>query len=637
MSKLFEPLAIGSVVARNRVMMAPAETCFSSSEGELTQRHEDYYLERAKGGVGILTLEAFAVNPAGRLQARQLGIWDDHFVLPLRALITKLKAQGCLVCVQLSHAGRQTSRKITGFEPVCPSEFVYRGGEKARELSVEEIGKVVQEFGDAARRAQEAGTDLIELHGSGGYLICQFLSPYTNKRTDQYGGDQSRRFRFLSEVVQKIREQVGNDYPLICRISGDEFVPGGLTVDDGKWIAGQLENLGIDAIHVYAGNGDSTVPYALPIKTIPPGCLVSLAYEIKKVVSVPVIAVGGICEPELAQEIVESGKADVVAMARALIADPEWPMKVQEGRAREINRCIRCNECIDRIFTGREMACLVNPSMGRERDYRITTSPQPRRVLVVGGGPAGMQAARVLALRGHRVTLAEKGMGLGGQLLLASQPPGKLDMKHLVDYLEYQIENLGVDVKLDYEVTAEQVVSLDPDVVFLATGSIPLAPELPGAQRENVVRAHDVLGGQVSVGDRVLVVGGGMVGAETAELLAERGKKVKIVEMLPRIATDVGATVRAFLTKQLSQKGVEILTETKVLQITRAGAVCQKGEHIFSVEADTIVLALGSQPDNRLWQALSGTGRAIFRVGDCVQVRKAVDALREAYEVAMAI
>jgi 2,4-dienoyl-CoA reductase-like NADH-dependent reductase (Old Yellow Enzyme family)/thioredoxin reductase len=638
MDKLFEPFKIGTMELKNRIIMPAMGTNFSAEDGSVTQRLINYHVERAKGGVGLIIVEGAYVEPRGKGSVRQLAVDHDSKIPGLRELAAAVRANGAKVALQLFHGGRQSHSSIIGTQPVSASEVPCQlTGETPRALTVPEIKDVIEAFAEAARRTKEAGFDAVEIHGAHGYLISQFLSPLTNRRNDQYGGDVRGRARFLLEILERVREKVGSGYPVLCRINGDDYIEGGIKLEEAKVIAKMLEDGGVNAIHVSGGIYDSPIPVTTAPMTLPRGNMVHLAAGIKKVVNVPVIAVGRINDPELAEEILRQGKADLVSMGRALLADPYLPRKAAAGALNEINRCTACDECISRLFFNEDIACSVNAALGREEEYRIEKAKVRKRVLVVGGGPAGMEAARVSALRGHEVILYEKSRRLGGQLNLAAVPPHKEEIKNVTTYLETQIRKLGVKIILGEEVTLQLVEEIKPDVVCIATGSIPIVPENMIVKGDNIPTAQDVLSGVASVGEKVVVVGGGMVGAETAEFLAERGKKVTILEMLGRIGADMVPMVITLLYRRLKELGVVMLTNAKVERITRNSVVYEKDGKKQTVEADSVVLAVGSKSNRSLMEALKDKVPELYAIGDAEKPGKVLKAIHDGYRAALKI
>ncbi|MEM3715368.1 MAG: FAD-dependent oxidoreductase, partial [Nitrososphaeria archaeon] len=515
----------------------------------------------------------------------------------------------------------------------------------ARALTVEEIEDIIEKYGIAAQRAKRAGVDAVEVHAAhGSTLIANFLSPLTNKRTDSYGGTLENRARLAIEVLQRIKNKVGRAYPVIFRVSGDEFVPGGLTLDDTKKIAKMLEENGVDALHITAGNIAYEESYyrTYPPMAMPRACNVYLAEAIKKVVSVPVIAVGRINDPVLAENILRNGQADLIAMGRALIADPELPNKAYEGRLEDIRKCIGCfQDCGQPASNRTRLRCAVNAECGKEIEYKLTRADVRKKVLIIGGGPAGMEAARVAALRGHNVYLYEAGEKLGGQLLIASKVPGKEEINNLIEYLTTQIGKLGVNVRLGKEATAEIIYDIQPDVVVVATGATPLIPPIRGVNLPHVLTAWQVLGwrnSQAKTGDNVVVAGGGSVGCETAEYLAEQGKRVTIIEMLDEIAEDMPYSSKIILKKKLSECQVNVILGHELKEITENSVVTvnKKGECEI-IECDTVVLALGSLPNSSVISAFKHIFPKTYAIGDCLKPRRLLEAIHDGYRVAFSL
>lgn len=513
-------------------------------------------------------------------------------------------------------------------EPVSPSGVAKRQGpHPPRSLKIAEIHQIVRQYGEAARRVREAGCDGIEIAAGMGLLINQFLSPVTNKRTDEYGGSFKSRLRFLQEIISEVKGKGGGDLAYLCRISGEEFMDGGLTLKETAEIAKNLEHDGIQCLNVQAGWHESTKP--LIQSSVPPGSCVYIAESIKKVVNIPVIAAYRITTPELAEEILLQGKADLVGMSRALIADPEFPRKAKEGREQEIRPCIACCRCLDRIIYHEPLECTVNPWAGREAEWLRTPAAKPKKVLVIGGGPAGMVASTTASRRGHQVILYEKQEKLGGQLNYAALAPFKQEIAAFKKYLEGELNRSNVEVKLK---ASAEATKMNPDVVIIAAGAHPLNLKIPGI--EKCITALDVLSGK-QTGERVLVIGGGMIGCEVAEYLAGRGKKVIILEMLKRIGADIGPSTRWVIIGRLRDAGVRIETNAKAIAVTESGVRVERDGKQEEFHGDTVVLAAGmSSVDGTPGQIKAPQ---VYRIGDCVSPRKIKEAVEEGTKAALEI
>jgi 2,4-dienoyl-CoA reductase-like NADH-dependent reductase (Old Yellow Enzyme family)/thioredoxin reductase len=547
--------------------------------------------------------------------------------------------------MQLHHAGRLAAKNYTGCQPVAPSAIPAPGKDTPRELSIAEIKTIVDKFAAGAERAQKAGFDAVEIQACGGYLLIQFLSPDSNKRQDAYGGNLRNRARILLDIVAAIRNKVGTGYPVWVRLVAKQFhTDHGVTVKEARQVAHWLEEAGVVALNVTADYYQSAMrmPWKVegeklprPPMAHPHGFLIPLAAEIKKVVNVPIMAVGWM-SPETGEQALREGKIDMVVMGRPLLADPEIPNKIASGRLDDIKPCIGCLMCQVDIDKG--VKCAVNASAGREHKYPIVPSKKRKRVVVVGGGPAGLEAARVAALRGHEVILLEKGKRLGGQLLLASLPPHKGILSRLSDYLTAQVERLGVKIELGSEATPEIVLKAKPDAVIVATGVTRSMPKLPGIEKAKVVDATDVLAGRAEVGNTVVVIGGGVVGGETAEFLADKGKKVTIVEMLDDLATGMERWHKQYLLERLKLLGVTIFTKTKAEAVEEKGLVVSTEAGTKQLlPADTIVSATGAAPNQELYRKLSRRVPEIYLVGDCVEPRRILEAIAEGFLASQAI
>ncbi|MDO8472896.1 MAG: FAD-dependent oxidoreductase [Dehalococcoidia bacterium] len=620
---LFAPLQIGSMRLKNRIVLAPMGigAARQGFDADYAAKLKAFVTQRARGGVGLIMLSGFVVDP--RLKSI-LPLHDDTTVVE-RSLLKEVAeaghSAGAMMGIQLNHPGRQMlGDHKKGTPLVAPSPIPWsRRATVPRELSISDIEELVRRFAVAAGLVKEAGFDMVEVHGAHGMLVSQFLSVRSNKRTDEYGGDLNGRARFAVEVMKAIKRQVGSDFPLSCRINGSDNIPGGITIDDAKSTARILEKAGIDIVSVSAGAYGSK-PSSLPPFDVPQGCFVPFAESIKSVVKIPVVTVGRIADPWLAEDILKTGKADLIAMCRALIADPELPKKALEGRAGEIRRCIACNCCIERADEGLFIACVANPDAGREWQPIPSAAVKSKRVIVMGGGLAGLEAARVCALRGHHVTLYEEKEQLGGQWLLAASAPHKQDFRLVLDNLSREVRGLGVTVKLNTAVTPDLVKQADPDVVILATGALPTSPPIPGIERDFVVSAWDVLGGQTEVGQRALVVGGGGVGLETAEYLALRGRNVIVAEMLEQVGADMVRSVRGHLMGRLNDLGVVVHVSTRIEEIAEnAVTVCTNEGSQRWEGIDTVVVAAGSKPRNEMAKDIAAIGKEMYVIGDAFQ------------------
>lgn len=636
---LFDSGSIGTMVLKNRLIMPPMSTNLAAKDGTVSEELLFYYAERARGGVGLIIIENNCISyPLARYSETQPRIDNDTFIPGLRRLTESIHRAGAKVAAELTHPGMKAElRYLEGETPVAPSAVPRKDGLIPRALSRDEVVGVIDAYIKAARRAREAGFDAVELEACHGLLINQFLSPLTNKRQDEYGGDHNNRIRFLLEIVKGIKLHVGIDYPVMVRLVAEDLLEGGVTLEESHWFARRLEEAGADAIHPDFGLGSEEkrldpMPY-------PQAWRVYLAEGTKKQVSIPVIAVGVIREPHVAEEILETGKADFIALGRALIADPDWPNKAQAGEERAIRKCINCNECVMAHHVERvPVRCTLNATVGRAPEMvRLERVVDPKRVLIIGGGPGGMEAARVAALRGHHVAIYEKEPRLGGTLNVGNVPPGKEKLNWITEYFDYELSRLGVEIHLGQALDAEKVRALKPDVVIIATGSRPALPPIPGIDGPNVLTVNDLLARQLRfTGQHMVIIGGGTVGLETAYYLAVQGNDVTILEMLDTLGRGSDPLYLDYLLRELKGHAVKMMTEVRVDAI-QTGAVLAQGKdgekHL--IPADRVVLAIGLKPANELVRDLKDLNPIV--IGDAVEPRKIIHAIADGYAAARVI
>ncbi len=638
---MFTEGRIGSLKIPNRLVMAPVDTNFADYEGKVSEKMLAYYSMRAGGGVGMIIVENSQVEgPRGKNTIRQLCVSDDRFIPGLKRLAFSIHKHQIPAILQLHHAGRQTTREITGgLQPVAPSPVPCKTlREKPRALTIEEIEEIEDRFAKAAVRAQKAGFDGVEIHGAHGFLIGQFMSPYTNRRTDIYGGDFEGRMRFPLRIVEKVRAAVGDDYPILFRFSADEFVKGGLTLEESKKIARRLEEAGVDALDVSAGIYETLFTILEPM-TYQEGWRVYLARGIKEVVSIPVITVGNIRYPNTVEQILARGDADFVAMGRALIADPEWPNKAKEGREDEIRYCISCNEgCLGNRLTD-YIGCSINPEVGRENRLGKRKKPvTPRHVTVIGAGPAGITAALQADKMGHTVVLYERKPFIGGQLKLFASMPTKHRINDLLRYFENQLAKSRVEVRLGREFDPN-LPDTPLDVVVIATGSVPALPILPGIHDERILTPVDCLDGSCPKGDEdVLVVGGGVTGCEMALFLKSLGNRVILIEKQERLAGDLEEISRIDLLRRIAKEKVQVFLRISLREVSEEGAILADDEgKKFLVKPTKIVLAMGNHSQAILRRRLKGRANRLFVVGDAKEPRTIYYAIHDAYKAVLSI
>lgn len=636
--KLLEPTRIGQMQLRNRLVTAPMLMNYATPDGFVTPQLIDFYETLAKGGPGLIIAEGTCVEaPRGRVRDFQLVLDDDKYIPGLKELVRVVEQHGAKLAIQLMHAGPNSELRITHMQRVGPSPLASPIFPTARELTIPEIGDLVGKFASAAERAKRAGFAGIEIHGGHSYLIAPFLSSATNKRTDRYGGSLENRARFLIEIYQAIREAVGRAFPVWCRINGKEFgTENGVTIEESQAVAIMLEKAGADAIVLSCGGTGQYAGYSSGIMYDPPGNLVHLAEAVKAKVRMPVIAVGKLDVP-LAEKVLQEGKADLVAMGRGLLADPDVLNKAKEGRLEDIRPCIWCRVCGDVYLQVRAspVRCPVNASLGQERESELKPAVIRKKVLVVGGGPAGMEAARVAAERGHDVTLHEKSASLGGQLNLAAMVPFKTDpMRSFNDYLKTQLKKLGVKIVLRSAVTPSLVDAFKPHAVILATGVSPALPRIPGLDASNSITANSLLQDNVEVGDRVVIIGGGMFGPDIASYVAEKANAVTLLEAQSGVVANLGARNISRVSHRLREKGVSVETDARCIEVKGHDVVfVDANNQIRTVAADTIVVATDPQPNRQLVEPIGNLIDETYLIGDAIKPTWLLDAVATGFRV----
>jgi 2,4-dienoyl-CoA reductase-like NADH-dependent reductase (Old Yellow Enzyme family)/thioredoxin reductase len=665
-SHLLAPGRIASMEIRNRIVMAPMGSNLAAEDGHVGERLIRYYEERARGGVGLIIVGVGAVaHPAGVCIPKQVAISNDGFLPGLEALTRRLQAHGAKVAIQLQHGGKVARQDMEAGRPMwVPSVPTLAAGDLLNDLTPDEIqavighlakpgaavrfhemttadiGVLIEQFADAAQRARRAGFDGVEIHAAHGYLLASFLSPASNRRTDEYGGSLENRARLLVEVIGAVKERAGSDFPVWCRLDGREFhIENGVTIEDAQHTAVLAEAAGADAIHVsaYADPRSGVAFTDAPLVHQPCG-YVDLAAAIKAHVRAPVIAVGRI-EPAEADAVIGAGKADFVAMARKLLADPELPRKLAGARPQHIRPCIYGYSCVGNIFLNRSVGCAVNPATGRESETGIRPVSRPRQVLVAGGGPSGMEAARIAALRGHRVTLCERRAHLGGAAVLAAlvyAPNGAL-----VEHLIAEVRALPIEVRLGQELTLDLVRNLQPDLVLIATGAVAALPAIPGTGRANILSVADLASPMVqhdlSPGTRIAIVGNGMIGIEVAEFFSQRGADVSVLGQSATSGVGMALPRRWRALHTLRQRGVRLFAGARLEAFTDDGVEFSDNGERHHLAADVVMLATGFHGDHSLADALDDLGIESHRLGDCRKPGDIESALADAARIAASV
>ncbi|RJP75326.1 MAG: FAD-binding protein [Desulfobacteraceae bacterium] len=662
---LSSPITINSLTVRNRIIY-PALGVLYSYDRKLNDRYYHFFEEKARGGAGIVTVGPVGVDFIGS-GIIVLSLAEDEAIPSFVKLTSLIKEQGAAPWIQLFHAGAYSHPFIIdGKEPIAPSPIFSKYSKATpREMTREDIETVQTAFVRAALRAKEAGFAGVEIIASGGYLITQFVSPLRNQRTDQYGGTFENRMRFPRELIERLREKLGPDYPLTIRMAGNDFVPGSNTDAETPAIAQVYEKAGVDLINVTGGWHETKVPQ-LPMD-LPRSGFSYLAANIKKVVSVPVVASNRISDPDAAEKILQDGCADMVSLGRVLIADPYWPQKAFQGKKEEIRPCVACSQgCTDEIFSGKPVFCTGNPMAGFEGERKIKKTAQPQKVMVIGAGAAGLEAAVTASIAGHQVTVYEKGNDIGGQLYIAGAPPHKNEIWEFIRYYRAMIRKYNIPVRLNTAVDRSFIQNEKPDHIIVAEGAEALIPPIQGVDDPCVLSAWDVLKNNPLLGKNVAIIGGGAVGLETALFVADRGtirpdvlhflfaydaepidrlrdlmfhgtSQVTVFEMLPKVGKDVGKSTKWVLFGNLEKHGIQIRTQAKVCSIHHGTVVYETDGKTEKMQFDNVILASGSRPVQRLSKEIAELGIPYKTVGDCVQVGKINDAIHGGFLAALDI
>lgn len=638
---MFSPINIGTVTVPNRFVVPPMGNNFANTDGSMSERSAAYYEARAKGGFGLITIESTVVYKQAKGGPRKPCLFSDEVVPSFKRVADACHAYGAKVSIQLQHAGPEGNSKLTGYPLKAASAIAPSAGREIPEaMPTEEVYRLIECYGDAARRAQLAGIDMVEVHCAHGYLVSTFISARTNKRTDEFGGCFENRMRLPRLIIENIRKKTGGNMPILCRINARDEGDGGVDVHDAAAIAAYLEQVcGVDAIHVTRSIHIHDEFMWAPNITHG-GFNAELGAEIKRAVSVPVILVGRFTEPQYAELLVKQGRADLIAFGRQSIADPELPNKARNGQLEKLTPCIACLlGCVPNMLQGRPITCAMNPCAGREAELK--PAEVRKNVVVIGGGPGGMYAARLCALRGHSVTLLEKDAELGGHFLVASYPPGKGEISGAIRSFIVNCREAGVDIRTGTEVTPELVASLKPDAIIIATGSVPLRLPIPGLDSCGCSTAEDVLTGKADTGKRVLVVGGGMVGCECVEFLTEREHIVDMVEMKPVIGEDIVPEARKYIMANLEKHKVTQRVNARVKQFYADGVDFTDtvtGEDAAMRGYDSVVLAMGYRSNNTLEEQLKDLAPQVIVIGEARQAPgNSMEATGDALNAALAI
>jgi 2,4-dienoyl-CoA reductase-like NADH-dependent reductase (Old Yellow Enzyme family)/thioredoxin reductase len=633
LSNLFSPIQIKAMELANRVVLPPMGTNLGNPDGSVSAASIAYLKRMARGGAGLVVTEVCAVHPSGSAINNQLGVYEDRFIPGLKKLVALAHAAGSKIALQLHHAGRESLHLLQQKKAVAPSairSLVY--GLTPREITRDEIQEIIAAFGSAAFRAREAGFDAVEVHGAHGYLLTQFLSALSNQRSDNYGGSLPNRSRFIREVLQEVRRRVGEDFPISLRISVEECIRDGYTFEDIKPILPDLVRAGADILHASLGTHGSPGGITSASLEYEPGFNVWRAKKVKEVADVPVIAVGRFTDPTLADEVISRGEADLVAFGRQYLTDPDFLIKARGGRPEDIRKCIACNQgCIERLILGEgNIRCAINPETGQETIYPQGPAAVRRNVWVVGAGPGGLTAAYEAARLGHQVTLFEKEEATGGQLRFACKSPFKGAYGEWGTWLTAQAKKIGVKILTGTEVTDRMIEEGNPEAVILATGGEKIVPALPGIDLPMVCDAWQILSGEVAPKGHTLVLGGGLIGMETADFLCQKGMQVTLVEVLKRSPVLKITSHGYMLHTRLREGKCKLLFNTAVKRIEEGSiTIASDGEEQILCPVNQVVIAIGLKPRDDLKKILQARGIPHCVIGDAVQPRRILEATEE--------
>ncbi|CAK7079908.1 MAG: Cinnamate reductase [Enterocloster aldenensis] len=639
---LASPITINGVTFKNRIFGAPMSNPELDPDCHMREEDIAFHANRGRGGLASVCIGLGIVEAVGRSHTKEVILYDDLSLPSLKRMANEFHKHNCMATMELAHGGKfgaARSHSAAKSTLIGPNDELNAQGVPVKAMTEEQIEETATAFGNAAKLVKEAGFDMVLIHGGHGWLLGQFASPYFNKRTDRWGGSLENRMRFSLLVVEKVREAVGPDFPIEFRMSGSECIPGGYDIDEAVEMAKMIDGK-VDIIHVSAGIHENNDVFVIthPSMFIEHGCNVQYAAEIKKHVKTPVAALGGINDVDMMEEIIASGKADIIEVARQSLADPYFPEKAFSGKKDDITQCCRCYSCFYNYLSNRNYCCVFNPVIGDELEHKYgIPATTPKKVVVVGGGPGGMEAAVTAAQRGHSVTLYEKNSKLGGQIAHEQHIPFKKDMYHFIEVLAKRCEDAGVDIRLNTEVTPEEVAEMGADVVMTAVGAKPIIPQIPGIDNAKVTGLKALESETPAVGQKVVILGGGLVGSEVAIYLDMIGKDVTVVEMKDTWASDAYWMHKVAMDKYIRDSRIDIKVNTTAKEITDAGIVCNTPDGDILIEADTVLLAAGMKADRASADGFLNTAPRVFEIGDAIKAGRVVEAVKLGYYRALDI